>query len=330
MSSTPANHPRVVIIGAGIVGCSLADELTARGWTDVTVLEQGPLPAPGGSTSHAPGLVFQTSPSKTLTAFARYTVEKFNSLQVDGVSCFNPVGGLELATTPERLADLHRKAGYAASWGVRGEIVSAARCKELWPLIDQSAVLGGFHTPDDGLARAVLAARAQMERATEKGARFLDRYTVTGIEQEDGKVTAVVTDRGTFPADHVVSAAGFWGPVIGRMAGVDVPFSRSHTNTRRPSSSPNWPKPPWKPAPERPPTPPPTPRSPSSASRTATSTSASTTTASASAATPTSRSPWTPSGSSRTTRHAPTTWRCRPRTPSPRRTGPRAGTTAAG
>ncbi|MHA5053546.1 GcvT family protein [Streptomyces sp. SD15] len=224
MSSTPAPRPRVVVIGAGIVGCSLADELTARGWTDVTVLEQGPLPAPGGSTSHAPGLVFQTSPSKTLTAFARYTVEKFNSLQVEGVSCFNPVGGLELATTPERLADLRRKAGYAAAWGVRGEIVSAARCKELWPLIDQSAVLGGFHTPDDGLARAVLAARAQRERAVEKGARFLDRHTVTGIEQEDGRVTAVVTDRGTFPADHVVSAAGFWGPVIGRMAGVDVPL----------------------------------------------------------------------------------------------------------
>ena len=72
---------RVVIIGAGIVGCSLADELTARGWTDVTVLEQGPLPAPGGSTSHAPGLVFQTSPSKTLTEFAAYTVEKFSSLR---------------------------------------------------------------------------------------------------------------------------------------------------------------------------------------------------------------------------------------------------------
>ncbi|MGX1674975.1 GcvT family protein [Streptomyces sp. NPDC055400] len=228
MSSTPekpgTSSPRVVVIGAGIVGCSLADELTARGWTDVTVLEQGPLPAPGGSTSHAPGLVFQTSPSKTLTEFARYTVEKFNTLEVDGLPCFNPVGGLELATTPERWADLHRKAGYAASWGVRGELVSAARCKELWPLIDESAVLGGFHTPDDGLARALLASRAQMQRARERGATFLDRHTVTGIEQEDGRVTAVVTDRGTFPADHVVSAAGFWGPVIGRMAGVDVPL----------------------------------------------------------------------------------------------------------
>ncbi|XVV34059.1 GcvT family protein [Streptomyces sp. CA-100214] len=214
----------MVVIGAGVVGCSLADELTARGWTDVTVLEQGPLPAPGGSTSHAPGLVFRTSPSRTLTAFARYTVEKFTSLTWDGAPCFQRVGGLELATTPERLADLHRRAGYAASWGVTGEIVDAARCKELWPLLDESVVLGGFHTPGDGLARAVPACRAQLDRATARGARFLERHTVTGIERQDGRVTGVVTDRGAFPADHVVSAAGFWGPVVGRMAGVDVPL----------------------------------------------------------------------------------------------------------
>ncbi|MFD7326709.1 FAD-dependent oxidoreductase [Streptomyces sp. NPDC059875] len=216
--------PRVVVIGAGIVGCSLADELTARGWTDVTVLDQGPLPAPGGSTSHAPGLVFRTSPSRTLSAFAQYTVEKFGSLEVDGLPCFNAVGGLELATTEERWAELHRRAGYAASWGIRGELVSARRCKELWPLLDEGKVLGGFHTPDDGLARAVLACRAQRERAESRGARFLERHTVTGIERADGRVTAVVTDRGAFPADHVVSAAGFWGPVVGRMAGVDVPL----------------------------------------------------------------------------------------------------------
>lgn len=216
--------PRVVVIGAGIVGCSLADELTARGWSDVTVLEQGPLPAPGGSTSHAPGLVFRTSPSRTLTAFAQYTVEKFTSLTAGGVRCFQQVGGLELATTPERLADLHRRAGCAAAWGVRGEIVGPARCKELWPLLDESVVLGGFHTPEDGLARALHASRAQLDRATARGARFLDRHTVTGIERQDGRVTGVVTDRGTFPADHAVSAAGFWGPVIGRMAGVDVPL----------------------------------------------------------------------------------------------------------
>ncbi|GAA2093870.1 FAD-dependent oxidoreductase [Streptomyces albiaxialis] len=214
----------VVIVGAGIVGCSLADELTARGWTDVTVLEQGPLAEPGGSTSHAPGLVFRTSPSRTLTAYATYTVEKFGSLDVDGRSCFLPVGGLELATTEERWSDLHRKAGLAASWGVHGELVGPARCAELWPSLDQERVLGGFHTPGDGLARATLACLAQIARARARGARFLDRHTVTGIEKSAGRVTGVVTDRGTFPAAHVVSAAGFWGPVIGALAGVEVPL----------------------------------------------------------------------------------------------------------
>lgn len=216
--------PRTVVIGAGVVGCALADELTARGHHDVTVLDQGPLPSPGGSSSHAPGLVFQTNPSKTLTHFARYTVEKLTSLQVDGLSCFHPVGGLELATTPERWADLHRKAGLAASWGVRAEVVGPERCAELWPLLDTGRVLGGLHTPDDGLARAVLACRAQRERAERRGARFLGRHTVTGVEQRGGRVTGVVTDHGTFPAEQVVSAAGFWGPVVGRLAGVDVPL----------------------------------------------------------------------------------------------------------
>ncbi|MEV7085683.1 FAD-dependent oxidoreductase [Streptomyces sp. NPDC093085] len=224
MSTTPTTAARVVIIGAGIVGCSLADELTARGWRDVTVLEQGPLPAPGGSTSHAPGLVFRANPSKTMTEFAAYTAGKFAGLEADGLPCFHQVGGLEVATTPERWADLHRKAGYAASWGVEGALVSPERCAELWPLLDPAQVLGGFHTPGDGLVRGVLACRAQTRRAEERGARFLERHTVTGIERVDGRVTGVTTDRGVFPADVVVSAAGFWGPVIGALAGVPVPL----------------------------------------------------------------------------------------------------------
>src|SRR3954451_153221 len=103
--------PRVVVIGAGIVGCSLADELTERGWTDVTVLDQGPLYAAGGSSSPAPGLVFQTTPSKTLAEFATYTVGKLTGLTLDGEPCFRQVGGLEVATTAERLAELARRHG---------------------------------------------------------------------------------------------------------------------------------------------------------------------------------------------------------------------------
>ncbi|WP_329071783.1 GcvT family protein [Streptomyces sp. NBC_01429] len=223
-ASPPGTAARVVVIGAGIVGCCLAEELTARGWSEVTVLDQGPLPAPGGSTSHAPGLLFRTNPSRTMTGFAAYTAERFHRLVEDGLPCFDPVGGLEIATTAERWADLHRKAGWAASWGVAGELITPRRCAELWPLLDPDRLLGGFHTPDDGLVRAVPACRALIRQAEERGARFLERHTVTGIDRADGRVTGVVTDRGTFPADIVISAAGLWGPVIGQLAGVPVPL----------------------------------------------------------------------------------------------------------
>ncbi|WP_280664369.1 MULTISPECIES: GcvT family protein [unclassified Kitasatospora] len=217
-------QPKVVIVGAGIVGCALSDELTARGWTDVTVLEQGPLFATGGSSSHAPGLVFQTNSSKTMTEFASYTVRKYAELNLDGEWCFRQVGGLEVATTEQRLAELTRKHGLAASWGVAGALLEPEQCAALHPLLDAGRLLGGFHVPTDGLAKAVRAGEAQARRAIERGARFLPHHTVTGIESAGGRVTAVATDRGSFPADVVVSCAGFWGPKIGRMAGLTVPL----------------------------------------------------------------------------------------------------------
>lgn len=224
VSAAAGRSPRVVVIGAGIVGCALADELTARGWTDVTVLDQGPLYRTGGSTSHAPGLVFQTNASRAMTGFAAYTVRKYRALEIRGRRCFNPVGGLELATTEERWADLHRKSGWAAARGVRGELVDARRCAELWPMLDKDAVLGGFHTLDDGLANPVLAAEAQAQRAAARGAVFRAGTPATGVEQHAGRVTGVRTGDEVLPADIVVSAAGFWGPVVGRMAGVAVPL----------------------------------------------------------------------------------------------------------
>lgn len=216
--------PRVVIIGAGIVGANLADELTARGWDQVTVIDQGPLPLTGGSTSHAPGLVFQVNASKTMTQFARYTVEKFLALDVEGAWCFNQVGGLEVATTPERLADLHRKQGWAASWGIDGRVVGPDECVRLYPLLDRGAVLGGLHVPTDGLAKATRAVAALIRRSKARGAVFLGSTRVTGIEQSGGRVTGVRTSTGMVPAEVVVCCAGFWGQEIGAMAGMAVPL----------------------------------------------------------------------------------------------------------
>src|SRR5690242_9243074 len=150
--------PRVVIIGAGVVGAALADELSLRGWTGITVVDQGPLPAAGGSSSHAPGLVFQTNASKTMTQLARYTVEKLG-----GLRCFHGVGGLEVATTPQRLAELHRRHGWVTAWGVPGaRLLSPRECAARHPLLDPAAILGGLLVPTDGLADAVGAVRAQL------------------------------------------------------------------------------------------------------------------------------------------------------------------------
>ena len=216
--------PRAVIIGAGIVGCALADELTARGWTNVTVLDQGPPARPGGSTGHAPGLVFQTSPSKTMTEFARYTTAKYAGLSVDGEPCLHQVGGLELATTPERWPDLQRRHGWATSWGVPAFLRSAGECARLHPLIDPDRILGGFHIPGDGLARPVLAAAAQANRAAARGATFRPGQRVTGIRQAGGRVTGVLTGTGEVPADVVVCCAGIWGPLIGALVDLAIPL----------------------------------------------------------------------------------------------------------
>lgn len=217
--------PRVVIIGAGVVGAALADEISARGWTDVTVVDQGPLPATGGSTSHAPGLVFQTNSSKTMTELARYTVEKFCSLDVDGKPCFLQVGGLEVATTPERLAELHRRHGWITAWGIESRILTADECVEKHPLVSRDKVLGGLLVPTDGLAKAVLAVEAQIRRATERGVRFLARHEVLDVLKADGEATGVLTDQGEIPADIVVCCAGIWGPKIARMAGMNLPLT---------------------------------------------------------------------------------------------------------
>jgi glycine cleavage system aminomethyltransferase T/glycine/D-amino acid oxidase-like deaminating enzyme len=215
---------RVVIIGAGIVGTNLADELVSRGWKNITVVEQGPLSLPGGSTSHAPGLVYQTNPSKTMTLFAKYTVEKLQSLYKDGQNCFNQLGGLEVATTPERLEEIKRKHGYAQSWGIEAHLISAEECLDKHPLLNKDMILGGLYIPTDGLALAARATQILIENTRNAGVSYREYTVVTGIEQANGHVTGVTTNNGSIPADIVVSCAGFWGVEIGKMIGLKVPL----------------------------------------------------------------------------------------------------------
>jgi dimethylglycine oxidase len=214
----------IVIIGAGIVGGCLADHLTVMGCRHVTVLEQGPLFAAGGSTSHAPGGVFQTNASQAMTQFASYTVKRLSELTLDGQPCFHGVGSIEVAATQPRWEDLKRKAGWATSWGVGAELISPQACAEKIPLLDPNKIHGGLFVASDGIAKPVRTVEAMARLATARGAAFHGNTEVTDIEVQDGRVRSVGTAGARYDADVVVSCAGIWGPRIGKMVGLPIPL----------------------------------------------------------------------------------------------------------
>ena len=215
---------QAVIVGAGIAGCSVAYHLTKLGWRDVVVVDQGPLFNTGGSTSHAPGLVFQINPSKTMTDFARYTVDLWKRLELDGKPCAKTVGSLEVAWTPERLADLKRKAGYGMSWGVDAHLLTPGEARERLPLLSER-ILGALYVPSDVQTNALLPAESMAREAERRGAAFYGGVQVTGFDIANGRVRAVRTTIGDIATELVVAAAGIWAPKLGAMAGAPIPLS---------------------------------------------------------------------------------------------------------
>ncbi|MGH3978507.1 MAG: GcvT family protein [Pseudonocardiaceae bacterium] len=218
---------QVLVIGAGIVGTSAAYHLALRGCTDVLVVDQGPLPSTGGSSSHAPGLVFQTNASQTMTQLAVSTVEQLSSAELraelDGEPCYYPVGGIEVATTTARWQDLHRKWGLATAWGVPAELLAPAEVAARLSQLDPGRILGGLHVPTDGIAKPVRAVAAMARAARRLGVRFHGFTEVTGFDVTGGRVRAVHTSRGSIAVGTVLCCAGIWGPGVGRLAGVSIP-----------------------------------------------------------------------------------------------------------
>lgn len=213
-----------VIVGAGIVGCSAAAFLAQGGAGDIVVLDRGPLFRTGGSTSHAPGLVLQNNTSRTVSKLAQWTVATYRDVSAEGEPCWFPVGSLEVATTPERWADLHRKWGLARSWGLQAELLSPSDVGHLLPLLDVSTILGAIRVEGDGLVRAVTVAERLARRAEPAGAEFVGETTVTGLEVRHGRVRGVETTRGRIETERVLVCAGIWGPLLGKMAGVNIPL----------------------------------------------------------------------------------------------------------
>jgi len=213
---------RVVIIGSGIAGSSIAYHLTKLGWRDIVVLEQGPLI--NGTTSHAPGLVGQLRSSVSLTKMLMYSVELYKTLSVDGQPGYSEVGSLRLASSKERMAELRRQAGFAKGVGLEVELLSGSEAQRMFPLMSLEDVEGALYLPRDGSARAPILAQAMANAASERGARFYPDTQVTGITVSTGRVQAVETTQGRIATEIVVVATGVWSPRIGRMVGIAIPL----------------------------------------------------------------------------------------------------------
>jgi dimethylglycine oxidase len=219
------DRAQTVIIGAGIVGVSAAFHLSELGITDVLVLDQGPLFATGGSTSHAPGIVFQTNGSRTMCRIAQDSVELYEGLELDGERCWYGTGGLEVATTPERIEELKRRQGFARSYGIEdAELVSPAEAAALSPLLDPSSILGAYWVPSDGAAKTVQLVTELGRRAAARGVGFEGGVRVSGFDLREGRVHGVRTDQGEVACERVLICAGIWGPTVGAMAGLPIPL----------------------------------------------------------------------------------------------------------
>ena len=219
------DRARVVIIGGGVIGTSVAYHLAKLGWTDVVLLERDQLTS--GTTWHAAGLIVSGGmTTETLAWMTKYSTDLYRVLEDEtGLSTgFRPVGYLQTASNPERLHKLRREADFLGLMGIEREEVSAQEVANLWPHIDPTDVVGGFFTASEGRADPYNVAMSLAAGARAGGVRIIQGVPVTGIAQQDGRVTGVETARGRIEAEYVVNCAGMWARQVGAMAGVAVPL----------------------------------------------------------------------------------------------------------
>jgi heterotetrameric sarcosine oxidase gamma subunit len=224
MSPDLPARARVVVIGGGVIGASVAYHLTRLGCTDVTLLEQGHLS--GGTTWHASGLLGQLRATESGTRLVQYSSMLYRRLEAEtGLATgYKACGGVTVARSPDRLTQLRRTAATAAAFGLDCELISPKRARELYPVLETSDLLGALWLPGDATVNAVDVTASLIRGARDQGATICQETRVTGVNAPGGTVQGVETDRGAVEAEIVVNCAGQWAHAIGAMCGVHVPL----------------------------------------------------------------------------------------------------------
>ena len=223
------SQARIVIVGGGIAGCSTAYHLAKLGHTDVLLIEQGKLTS--GTTWHAAGLIGQMRPNRNMTRMSRYGIELYATLEAEtGLATgWKRCGSVNVAKTRERMQVLRRQAALARSFGVEVEVISPQQCGELYPLLRTDDLQGGLWIPGDGKANPADLTMSLAKGARLRGVKVVEDTEVTGVLQNDGRITGVRTAQGDVACEVLVNCAGQWARQFGRLAGVNVPlYSAEH------------------------------------------------------------------------------------------------------
>ena len=224
MSDFPT-RANVVVIGAGIVGSCLVGHLARLGWTDMVLLDKGPLPNPGGSTGHASNFIFPVDHNKEMALLGEQSANQFRDMQLSVDS-----GGIEVARTTDRMKELDRRMTSAMAWGIEAHLLTPTEVKALVPFINEEVILGGFYCPTvsvvDSLETGTTMRREAVETAGCQVFANTEVLDIGTVEGEGGvtTVSSVVTDRGTIEAGYVVIACGVWSNRIANMADATIPL----------------------------------------------------------------------------------------------------------
>jgi len=224
MSNSIPSRTRVVIIGGGVVGCSVAYHLAHLGYTDVVLLERKKLTS--GTTWHAAGLIGQMRASQNLTQMVKYSGDLYEKLEAEtGVATgFRRSGSISLATNEERFTEFKRNASLAKVHGVDVHVLSPNELESKIDLFNLDDIVGGVWIPKDGKGDPANIAMSLAKGARNLGVQIFEDVKVTAINKEDGRITGVVTDQGDIQSEIVVNCGGMWAREVGLMAGANVPL----------------------------------------------------------------------------------------------------------